>query len=455
MGAEIGGNFGRRLNTWKEIASFFGRDERTVKRWEVSRALPVRRLPNGTRSTVYAYEYELTAWLNEGGTSDIAVEPAGGNVSAVGLEGWKKRAYRVIAAACGIMLACMAILGADTTLPARATMSAKIASPRHLPNAEASAFYRTGLYEWQTRTPVGLTRAVDDFTQAIVHDPLYAEAYVGLANCYNLLREFSTMPPEEAFPHAKAAAERAIALDPSLGNAHAALAFVDFYWSRDITGARREFERALALEPRNATAHHWYATFLMAIGEYPRALTEIDKAQLLDSESTAILADKGLILVASGKQNEGVALLQRLEQTEPAFYSSHRYLASIYLDQGNDAGFLRELAAAASARHDEGDAAIADAGAKGQMAAGRVGMLQAMLDVQKNLYAEGKQSAYSLAATYARLNDADNAIAYLKLSLTRHETDNVILANDSAFGRLRSTPQLRGLMRDSGSPPPS
>jgi Tfp pilus assembly protein PilF len=333
------------------------------------------------------------------------------------------------------MIACLVILQADSGLAAHRGATVP---PRHVPDAEASALYRDGLYEWQTRTPMGLKRAVDDFTQAIVHDQLYAEAYVGLANCYNLLREFSTMPPGEAFPRAKAAAEQAIALDPSLGDAHAALAFDDFYWSRDIVGARREFERAITLEPRNATAHHWYATFLAALGEYPHALAQINIAQALDSESTAILADKGLILVASGRRGEGIGLLERLEQTEPTFYSSHRYLADIYLGEGDNAGFLRELAAAAFARHDDSEAVVAEAGARGLAANGREGMLRAILGAQKELYANGKQSAYALALTYAKLNDIDDATAYLKLSLIGHESEDATLAEDATFKRLRT-----------------
>jgi Tfp pilus assembly protein PilF len=438
MRTENAGNSARRLNTWKEIASFFGRDVRTVKRWEVNRDLPVRRLPNGTRSPVYAYEHELKAWLDEGGatparTTTVPRLQAGQAFTAM---------------VCAAMIACLAILQSDSGPVGRSGIAAP---PRHVPNADASAFYRDGLYEWQTRTPIGLKHAVDDFEQAIIHDPHYAEAYVGLANCYNLLREFSTMPPGEAFPRAKAAAEQAIALDPSLGDAHAALAFDDFYWSRDSAGARHEFERAIALEPHNATTHHWYATFLAAVGDYPHALAQIDIARGLDSESTAILADKGLILVASGKREEGIGLLERLEQTEPTFYSSHRYLADIYLGQGNNAGFLRELAAAASARHDDSESAIAEAGVRGLAANGREGMLRSMLGAQKELYADGKQSAYALALTYAKLNDIGNATAYLKLSLIGHESEDATLAEDSTFKRLRMA--LRDMARKAGGPP--
>jgi tetratricopeptide (TPR) repeat protein len=116
-------------------------------------------------------------------------------------------------------------------------------------DAEAADLYRSGLYEWQTRTPAGLKRAIDDLTQAIVRDPGFAEAYAGLAVAYNLDREFSDMPAADAYARMRAAALRAIALNPSLGSAHAALGFVDFYWLQQLPAARKEFERAAALAP--------------------------------------------------------------------------------------------------------------------------------------------------------------------------------------------------------------
>src|SRR6202044_2904294 len=109
------------------------------------------------------------------------------------------------------------------------------------------------------------------------------------------------IPPDQTYPRAAAAARRAIALDPSIAEAHAALAFADFYWSRDTEAADREFRRALALDPENSVTHHWYATFLMTIGESGAALAEIERAENLDSESNAIPADKALILFHGGQ----------------------------------------------------------------------------------------------------------------------------------------------------------
>ena len=191
-----------------------------------------------------------------------------------------------------------------------------------------------GRYYWSKRTPAALNLALEYFTQAIASDPDYAQAYVGLADCYNLLREYSVMPEEKAYPKAIAAARKAVALDSSLAEAHNSLAFDLFYGSLDAAGAEREFQRALSLDPNCQLAHHWYATYLMTVGRSREALEQIEIAQQLNSSSTSILADKGLILYYAGRTDEAIALLKQIRETDPSFLSTHRYLALIDLTDG-------------------------------------------------------------------------------------------------------------------------
>lgn len=454
MEAENGGDpRGRRLNTWKEIASFFACDERTVKRWEGARGLPVHRIPNGVRSPVFAYEGELRAWLNSHENVETAspaekIEPQLRPVFAI------SRWLVAAAVALGITVLAAGVFGTRFLVASRPEV-AQTQSQTHRPSAEALGFYRAGLFEWQSRTPEGLRHAVDDFTQAIVRDPQYAQAYAGLAQCYELLREYTTVTPDYAFPRAKAAADRAIALDPSLTEAHLALAFADFYWFHDAITARREFQRAAALAPNNAVAHHWYATYLLEMAEFPKAIVEIDKAATLDSESIAIQADKGLILFYAGHRAESIALLERLEQTQPHFASTHRYLARIYLAQNDSTGFLRELSLAATALEDADGKTIAAAGAQGLAQSGRTGMLRAMLRISEPLAHDGRGSAYSIATMHAELGDAQGAIGWLRLSLSRGEVDITGLAIEPSFERLRGFPEFRALVRAVGVSEPS
>jgi Tfp pilus assembly protein PilF len=447
MEAENGGDpRGRRLNTWKEIASFFACDERTVKRWEATRGLPVHRIPNGARSPVFAYEGELRSWLH--GCGNPAALAPNAPVTASRSPVARPAAMLVAALAGAMLLFAYASIGTGRHPQGSAPQA-------HRPSKEAVAFYRAGLFEWQSRTPTGLRHAVDDFTQAIVRDPQYAQAYAGLAQCYELLREYTTVTPDYAFPRAKAAADRAIALDPSLADAHLALAFAEFYWFHHAATAQREFERALALAPGSAVAHHWYATFVLEMAEFPRAIAEIDKAAALDTESNAVVADKGLILFYAGRRQESTALLRQLEQTQPQFTSTHRYLAKVDLVEHDETGFLRELSLAATALEDADGKAIAAAGEEGFARSGRPGMLRAMLRVAEPLARDGKGSAYTIAIFHAELGDARDAIGWLRQSLSRGEPDVTGVAIEPSFAPLRSFPEFRALVREVGVARPS
>ena len=310
-----------------------------------------------------------------------------------------------------------------------------------------------GRYYWNKRTPADLNKAVDYFTQAIVRDPNYAKAYVGLSDCYNLLREYTVMPPDEAYPRAMAAAKKAIELDPSSAEAHNSLAFGSFYWMWDATTAEREFRRALALDPNYVLAHHWYATFLHALGRPDEALREINRAQELDPSSTTVLADKGVLLYAAGQKQEAITLLRQIEDTEPSFLSPHRYLATFYLDNGDYAGYLAEAKKAALLTQDKSALAIVHAGEKGLAAGGADGMLNEILQTQKAMYSDGSVSAYSLASTYARLGNKPEALKYLEISRDRHETMLMNLRSDLTMKSLYGDPSFRNLLAQIALPP--
>ena len=218
--------------------------------------------------------------------------------------------------------------------------------PRNLhqpANREAEDFYLKGRFYWNKRTPESLNQALEAFTQAIAHDPNYSDAYVGLADCYNLLREFSAMPGNEAYFKAFAAAKKAVELDPQSSEAHASLAFVTFFGMWDAADAEKEFRRAIELDPNNAKAHHWYATFLHALSRHDEALTEIDLARKLAPDSSSILADKGELLWAAGHHEQALQLLKQLEAAEPDFISPHRYLRFAYFETGDYPNYIVEL----------------------------------------------------------------------------------------------------------------
>ena len=457
----------RRLNSWKAIGAFFERDERTVKRWERQRGLPIHRIPGAGRSSVYAYTSELNEWLkttdalSEPSTSDEeaqakAVIPEIPAVSPVNSTAISRRRTGMILALAGALLVC-AIAGIAvyrrSLLARHAFASARPAGLKSAASPEAEELYLQGLYQWNKRTPESLNRALDDFTQSIVRDPNYAPAYVGLANCYNLLREYTIMPAQEAYPRAMAAAQRAIALDDSLTEAHSALGFVDFYWSWDAPGAEHEFQRAIALDASSVVAHHWYATFLMVLGRSQEALAEIEKARKLDPQSSSILADKGLILFATGQASQAVRLLKQIETTDPAFLSPHAYLATVDLEMRNYKDYLPEAKKTALLLADQNRLRIVTAGEKGFSASGGDGMLRAILNVQKELYGKGNFDAYELASTYSLLGNKQQALNLLEIAVTNHEQRDVAMRIDQNFLALHDEPSFRELIARVGLPP--
>jgi DNA-binding winged helix-turn-helix (wHTH) protein/Tfp pilus assembly protein PilF len=320
-------------------------------------------------------------------------------------------------------------------------------------NREAEDFYLKGRFYWNKRTPESLNQALEAFTQAIAHDPNYSDAYVGLADCYNLLREFSAMPGNEAYFKAFAAAKKAVELDPQSSEAHASLAFVTFWGMWDAADSEKEFRRAIELDPNNVKAHHWYATFLDALGRHDEALAEIDRARQLAPDSSSILADKGELLWAAGHHEPALQLLKQLEAAEPDFISPHLYLRLAYFEAGDYPNYILELKKDAVLTHDAAQTSVAEAAANGFAKGGEHGLLQAQLAEQRKLYEQRKLSPYFVAQTEARLGNKREAIRYLTTCIQSHDEVVLILNDDRDFVSLHGDPAFKQLLAKIGLPP--
>jgi len=479
---------GKRLDSWKEIAAFFGRDERTVSRWEKDQGLPVHRLP-GTKGRVYAYADELTAWAAApknagaelaGDLPTIQMEPKGSGLTVIagrrdaadsvqvetqlaeevgaGSGGSPGKTIRlVVAAVLGVVALALVLLpprtnrspktaGHELVQPRRTSAggAAPASMPAHDPQAEQ--LYLKGRYYWNKRTPEDLNKALDYFMQAVVHDPNYAQAYVGLADCYNLMREYTLMPSSEAYPRALAAAKKAVELDEQSSDAHASLAFVSFFGMWDMATGEREFRRAIDLNPNNPASHHWYANALLALNRLPEALTEIDRAQALDPASSSILADKGNILMVAGRRDEALSLLKQMESRDPAFRSVHLYLKYAYLRIPDYPNFLAELRKDALLVHDDSALAIATAAEKGFAAGGSRGMMEATLRVQKKFYPQQLVAPTAVAWTHALLGNKDEALRYLQAAYDQRDGSLLFIESYPEFQSLNDKAAYRDLL---------
>jgi len=338
-----------------------------------------------------------------------------------------------------------------------AKASAKSGSARpqnlHQPaNREAEDLYLKGRFYWNKRTPESLNQALEAFTQAIARDPNYSDAYVGLADCYNLLREFSAMPGNEAYFKAFAAAKKAVELDPQSSEAHASLAFVTFFGMWDAADSEKEFRRAIELDPNNPKAHHWYATFLHTLGRHDEALTEIELARKLTPDSSSILADQGDLLWAAGHHEQAMQMLKQLDVAEPDFVSPHRYLRLAYFDTGDYPNYIAELKKEALLTRDTAQSSVAEAAAKGFAQGGKRGLLRAQLLQQRKLYEQGKLSPYFVAQSDALLGNQRDALKYLTICLQSHDELMLILSGDQGFASLHSDPAFEQLLAKTGLP---
>ena len=319
-------------------------------------------------------------------------------------------------------------------------------------NREAEDFYLKGRFYWNKRTPESLNQALEAFSQAIAHDPNYSDAYVGLADCYNLLREFSAMPGTEAYFKAFAAAKKAVELDPQSSEAHASLAFVTFWGMWDAADSEKEFRRAIEFDSNNVKAHHWYATFLNALGRHDEALTEIDLALKLAPDSSSILADKAELLWSAGRHEQALQMLKQLEAAEPDFISPHLYLRFAYFETGDYPNYLVELKKDAQLTHDAAQTSVTEAAANGFATGGEHGLLEAQLAEQRKLFAQRKLSPYFVAQTEARLGDKREAIRYLTICIQSHDEVVLNLRDDQGFVSLHRDPAFQQLLVKIGLP---
>ncbi len=329
-------------------------------------------------------------------------------------------------------------------------------SRRPTENTEAHELYLKGRFLWNKRTEADLRKAIQYFQQAIEIDPNYALAYAGMADCYDVLFFHSIRPirGSEIFPQAKAAALKAIELDESSAQAHAALAkaLFEYYW--DFAGAEKEFRRAIELNPNYATVHQWNCEYLSAMGRFEEAAAEIKRAHELDPLSMIINAMTGLRYFWARHYPDAVTTLRASFTIDPDFPAAHSYLADVYEAMGNYEGAIaeRQHAEVLYGRQTPQSAAAQAASLRQAYAAeGARGYWRKILELALQDEQEGGVDLYALAAIYAHLGEKDKALELLKKACDEHAADSLLhLNDDAAWDDLRGEPRFRDLVRRIG-----
>src|SRR5580765_2412059 len=203
------------------------------------------------------------------------------------------------------------------------------ATRRYTDNADAYQLYLKGRFYWNQGTVAGLKQSIEYLQQAITTDPKYALAYAGLADSYLSLGSFWV----EAISESKAAALKAIELDPTLAEAHVALGHIRLWLDWEWQAAELEFKQGIALNPNSALAHDQYAMYLAAMGRLDEAVSEARRAQTLDALSPIVNTDLGWCLLYAGRGSEAVDQFRKTLEIDPKYVSARWGLGASYAQQ--------------------------------------------------------------------------------------------------------------------------
>jgi TolB-like protein/DNA-binding winged helix-turn-helix (wHTH) protein/Tfp pilus assembly protein PilF len=315
-------------------------------------------------------------------------------------------------------------------------------------NPEAYEAYLKGRYFLNKRSAEGMQTATGYFEQAIGLDPQFALAYAGLADCYSLLGS-DTLPASVASAKARAAALKALELDPSIAEGHTALAVVHFYYDWNWNDAEHELQRALQLNPNYATAHHWSSVYLSAMGHFPEAIQEAERAHELDPLSPSITISLATEYRDARRFDRAIELLSAVLELDPNFAAAHRGLGKTYAAMGLWKLAVEEFQKAVALSHDsESLTGLAYAySASGERAEAL--KIVAQLRAQP---AGNYVSPFNMAAVFTGLGEKDKAFSSLDRAYHERDSRLPFLAVDRWFEPLHSDPRFVELCGRMGLP---
>ena len=321
------------------------------------------------------------------------------------------------------------------------------ASARRI-DPQAYESYLKGRYFWNKRTDEGLRKGLEYFQGAVSKDPRDPRGHAGIADSYLMLAEYGAYPAREAVPTAKAAALKALELDDSLAEAHAALAALKEDYDWDWSGAEKEFKRAIELNPSYATSHQWYAEFLAEMGRFNEAVDEIARARDLDPLSLIVNTVVGEIFYESRQNDQAMQQLRKTLELDPNFAEAHRLLGETYLQLSKHDEGISELqtALALSGGSVQNEAFLGQA----YGLAGRKSEARAVLGRLKARSAQGYVSPADLSLVYAGLGENDQALQLLEEACKRRLPSMVNLKVDPSLDNLRSDPRFQNLLHQVG-----
>jgi len=315
---------------------------------------------------------------------------------------------------------------------------------------EAHDLYLQGRFEWNQSTDSSLRRAASYFARAVARDSTYAQAYLGLADTYKRLAFFGSVRPRDAYPPAKRAAERALALDSALAEAHASLGDALMLGDYDWRGSEAEYRRTILLNPSYAIAHNSYANLLRLLGRPDEAAAERERARALDPLSRLNEAELGRDLEMVRRFDDALRQLRTTLELDPNFARAHVYLCLVYLSKRTPreaTGECERAVALSGGSQGKGPLAYAYA------ASGDRSKATAIL---RELEADSRRKyvpPWEMAVAYLGLGDVDRTFAWLDSAYTARDPWVTLALDEPIWDPVRGDPRFARLRARMGLPP--
>jgi len=309
---------------------------------------------------------------------------------------------------------------------------------------EAYEAYLKGRYHWNRRSGKGLQYAVQYFQQAIAKDSAYVAAYAGLADCLSLLGFWGFVHPDEGAGRAKQLALKAIEMNRGLAEAHTSLAWATIIYDFDFRTAEREYERAIELDPRYATAHQWFGISLILMGRFDEGFTELKRAIRLDPLSIIINATLGMGYWLARRYDEQIEQFEKTLELDPDFALAHAVLGYAYLYKCMHEQGIAEVRKGLELSQGAPTflAWLAEAYAAG-------GYFDEAQEIMRELEQTSTQRyvmRYQIARICAALGKKEEALQWLEIGYRERDPWTVALKVEPRFDDLRSDPRFQDLM---------
>jgi tetratricopeptide (TPR) repeat protein len=421
-----------RLESWKEIAAYLNRSERTVRRWEDKEGLPIHRLQHDKRGSVYAYTSELDAW-RESRRQLMADEPSDSTSSAFA---GRRRALLWLAVAATVVLTGSLVGYWALSRPS----AAPVAATR---NPEAVRLVELAFFAGNAGR-VQIQTGIRYYQDAIRLDPHYARAWAGLATAHLASTWFAEGPPSETMTQARSEAQQAVRLDPSAGPPWKVLAFVSHYLDWDHPRAETEFHKAIALSPRDPGAHSWLGDFLVDMRRFDEARTAYKQAHDVNPRWLEPTAFAGNVHLFAGNADLAIAEYRRTLESEPNFGLGNHFLGRAYLAKG-----LHDQAIAQLRKSNDllGQVpfSIGDLGYALALA-GKSAEAEALVADLIARRERGYYPAFAIAVIRLGLGEVEAALDWLERAADERHMGFYMPSVDPTYDTVRSHPRFKAIM---------